>query len=430
MPILSIVIPTRNRAARLRELLQSLRRAVERAQCEAGVEIVCVDNCSRDDTKAVAEEYVRTLSYVRYQVHQKEYLTAEESLFNALQYARADYVWSLGDDDIVIDDAFERLLPILEQAQFDFILMNLRGKIESREYRYCHSPSPLIGYKKGLDMFRDFGLISATTTVSCLCFRKTRIMSVDWRRFQEISSIYSHSVSFFAAYHDRPVAFMPEPVIIYNSNTLDEELERFEHVSVAKAKPVFFPFTTGLAALLAEGSRKTGVALSELLTFEELEISKTNWQVKHSVLGAFICGMLINQIRVYIDNVRQASAPVLFDLADMRRIAALVPETDRGLRSILAGLLALLERKPSRPLVYAFWALSGSRALTRLRLWIVSNILLRRMDRMIERYTRALIEYERQFFDNRLALSDPSRAVISFDAGTPSKTTRGYPVVP
>ena len=54
------------------------------------------------------------------------------------------------------------------------------------------------------------------------------------------------------------------------------------------------PFTVGLIRLLTELAAQANIPVSELLQFEELEISKDSWRVKHSLLGAFIANMVLN----------------------------------------------------------------------------------------------------------------------------------------
>jgi glycosyltransferase involved in cell wall biosynthesis len=58
----SVIIPTRNRAARLRQLLDALVRQAHNA---SGVEIVVVDSMSTDDTRDVVTSYTRQYEFIR-----------------------------------------------------------------------------------------------------------------------------------------------------------------------------------------------------------------------------------------------------------------------------------------------------------------------------------------------------------------------------
>src|ERR1700680_2436225 len=55
-PVVTVVIPTFNRAAMLREALASVR-AQEGAGAEFAVEVIVVDDASSDDTPAVVHAY-------------------------------------------------------------------------------------------------------------------------------------------------------------------------------------------------------------------------------------------------------------------------------------------------------------------------------------------------------------------------------------
>jgi glycosyltransferase involved in cell wall biosynthesis len=109
-PLLSVLIPTRDRAELLAVTLESLVPQV--ARLEGVVEIVVSDNASTDRTRDVIEaarlrvpvRYDRTESNVG---HLHNFVRLVERL------ARGEYCWLLGDDDMVVAGALDRLVGLL-----------------------------------------------------------------------------------------------------------------------------------------------------------------------------------------------------------------------------------------------------------------------------------------------------------------------------
>ena len=100
MPLLSICIPTHNRAALLTQSLSEL--CAIRWPFET--EIVVSDNASTDDTPRVLASFpVRA-------IRQREKLDALDSYFAAMRAARGEYAFYVGDDDGVIADALVRAI--------------------------------------------------------------------------------------------------------------------------------------------------------------------------------------------------------------------------------------------------------------------------------------------------------------------------------
>lgn len=296
IPLLTILIPTRSRAAKLSDALASLVCAIEYADCAQRVVVTCVDNYSTDATRSVVERFAATHAFVEYRHQDRECRTAEESLQNALQYAAGEYIWSFGDDDRVVEAVLAELMPVLEGASPDFVLLNLVAQVGEAVHGYFEAPYPTIAYAQGLDLFRDFGLISATTTISCLCFRRGGLSVREWQRLSGISPIYSHSVAMMLAYHDRPAVVIPKPVVVYTANTLSEERGRITRVATEQRQLTLYSFTLGLIRLLTEASARLGLSVEAFHAFEEIELSKSSWRVKNSLLGFFIARMVLEQI--------------------------------------------------------------------------------------------------------------------------------------
>ena len=121
MTTLSICIPTFNRAAHLCNVLNSF------IQCGLGnlpeVQICVSDNCSKDETKQVVIEAQKLLN-INYQVN-KSNLGFARNMLEAVQMADGQFVWVLGDDDLLMPGACEKIIALItKHSEVDFFVVN------------------------------------------------------------------------------------------------------------------------------------------------------------------------------------------------------------------------------------------------------------------------------------------------------------------
>src|SRR6266702_4254267 len=114
---LSICISTFNRAAFIRESLESIVSQVTE-ECE----IVVSDNASQDDTENVVSEYARRCDRLRY-IKQDTNNGVDRNYDRAVQLARGEYCWLLSDDDPLKKGAVAAVLKALAQ-DFSLVLVN------------------------------------------------------------------------------------------------------------------------------------------------------------------------------------------------------------------------------------------------------------------------------------------------------------------
>lgn len=119
-PILSVCIPTYNRAPLLMECLLSVISAAKGYEHE--VEIVVSDNASQDDTSMIAES-VRPLypdfNYVRRATN----IGGERNFRYVASLAKGQFVWIFGDDDKMSENAIREVLARIN-AGFNLIICN------------------------------------------------------------------------------------------------------------------------------------------------------------------------------------------------------------------------------------------------------------------------------------------------------------------
>jgi abequosyltransferase len=92
-PLLSICIPTYNRADFIGHCLDSIL-----GQWVEGIELVIVDGASKDATPAVVAEYQRRYPFIRY-FRRSSNVGIDEDVLKVVELATGDYCWLMSDDD-------------------------------------------------------------------------------------------------------------------------------------------------------------------------------------------------------------------------------------------------------------------------------------------------------------------------------------------
>lgn len=133
-PLLTIAIPTYNRAAYLRQNLAQLRAELRQVEPER-VEILVSDNCSPDSTPAVVQDAVESGFAIRY-VRNPENLGWGRNFAQCYDLARGKYVLLLGDDDLFVDGALPTLIGQLSSGEYGVVVLKAYGYDEDfrREY--------------------------------------------------------------------------------------------------------------------------------------------------------------------------------------------------------------------------------------------------------------------------------------------------------
>ena len=121
-PLLDIIVPTWNRAACLRLLLETLER--ELAGLHDRVAVLVSDNGSTDDTPAVLAEFAARLPSLR-GVRHAQNLGADENFCRSVEATDGQWFWLFGDDDLPAAGLVRLLLDLLAAQSPD--LVNLRS---------------------------------------------------------------------------------------------------------------------------------------------------------------------------------------------------------------------------------------------------------------------------------------------------------------
>ena len=142
LPLLSVVVPVHNVEDYLEECLTSLA-----GQSLKDIEVVLVDDGSTDGSRRIAEEFAARDDRFRC-VHQANAgLSAARNTGIAHTTADVPYLAFADSDDIVVPDAYERMLTSLESTGSDLVTGNVwrlseQGDQQAWQYRWLTADRP------------------------------------------------------------------------------------------------------------------------------------------------------------------------------------------------------------------------------------------------------------------------------------------------
>jgi glycosyltransferase involved in cell wall biosynthesis len=116
-PLLTIAIPTYNRAGCLKELLSVL---ADQLKDERRVELIISDNASPDETPSVAQDFAARGLRIRY-IRNPQNIGADANFLQCFEQARGKYVWLFSDDDLIVPGGLAKILSYCAAAEYDLI---------------------------------------------------------------------------------------------------------------------------------------------------------------------------------------------------------------------------------------------------------------------------------------------------------------------
>ena len=168
-PLLSICIPTYNGASSsLKEVLEYTTRCADRYPEE--IEIIVSDNCSTDATPVLIEKYKNRAYFRAY--HNDTNLGFNGNMLKLTEeYARGDFFWLVGDDDIINPNALQLIISTLRENEIDYL---------SLWYNYIYQ--------------EDFSQISFVNSFSIHCDSFADVIDVNCRRGNSFGSFMSSAI--------------------------------------------------------------------------------------------------------------------------------------------------------------------------------------------------------------------------------------------
>ena len=133
---LSICIPTYNRERYLGDLLRSLVPQLKSLPVGT-VELLISDNRSVDGTASLCQSF--DLPFLRFWTNETN-IGGDRNFLKCIREAAGDYVWLVGDDELVAPCAVERILAVLSKYKPVLLLADSNAAVDGsvfEEYGSC-----------------------------------------------------------------------------------------------------------------------------------------------------------------------------------------------------------------------------------------------------------------------------------------------------
>jgi len=229
LPLVSLCIPTYNRAPYLKALLQSIVDYLPTN--ERRLEILVADNAGADDTPAVVDAFrgqLPTLEYYR----NPENVGTELNLLGLVERSKGSYIWLFGDDDLFRANGIEAVLASLSDGP-DYVVLNYgpiardgNPKAVERFFDIHENRK----FKRRDEVMKEFGL--KLGLINSVVFRRDVFVEVpraDYLRHMTSGLSYLY-VSLSVAAREGLGKVLAEPVFSYRSENSPWSAERWARV--------------------------------------------------------------------------------------------------------------------------------------------------------------------------------------------------------
>lgn len=121
-PLLTIAIPTFNRKDCLKLLLSILIEQI----ADNRTELIISDNASTDGTAEIVDQFARHGARIRYTKNAAN-IGPDGNILQCYNMAQGEYVWIVGDDDVIVPDGLRQVLSVLEKREIDLLYVTSYG---------------------------------------------------------------------------------------------------------------------------------------------------------------------------------------------------------------------------------------------------------------------------------------------------------------
>lgn len=221
-PLLTVVIPTFNRAGYLDLCLSQICKQLK--DCEREIELLVSNNDSCDITDEVIRKYI-SLNYPVTYIKNNENIGSDKNIAQCFDRARGRYVLILGDDDVLLDGALEKMLLVLRERDY--------GGVFVRPYGYNtdfirEKPFQLV---KRTVIYDDANAFLERTSVyatfvSAIIINKSLLRDINATQFVNTNLVHTY-LFYRAALAGRINAYIPE-YLIAARRTLDKDYDAVE----------------------------------------------------------------------------------------------------------------------------------------------------------------------------------------------------------
>lgn len=234
-PILSICIPTYNRAQYLSQAIESVVEQISPLLSDK-IEICVSDNASTDNTKEIVERYMsKNICRITYHINEVN-IGADKNFLKVIEIAKGKYCWWLGSDDQLEDNSLDRILSVLQERHSNFYLLSQNCYDKNMKKRFeCGNhilPKSTDGFLELDDLLTDS--ILQLGYISVLIVKRLDFIKQTPLEQKYIGSCYIHTYKImYELNNGKKIYFIKKPSVKWRSGN-DSFLENLKFYERAK----------------------------------------------------------------------------------------------------------------------------------------------------------------------------------------------------
>jgi glycosyltransferase involved in cell wall biosynthesis len=214
--LLTIAVPTYNRASYLDLCLSQITGQLKAHAGE--VELLVSDNCSTDTTSEVVHKYL-SLGHPLTYLKNAENIGPDRNFEQCYRKAKGKYLLILGDDDVLLGGALDKLVPILQGGDYGIVFLNSYGF--TGDFIRDKPPKTPTGHTVYTDTLTFVKKVAHFFTfTSANVFNRTLVDEpIDWTPFFD-SNLVQLAWTFSALFNGKKHVYVSEYLVaacIYNS---------------------------------------------------------------------------------------------------------------------------------------------------------------------------------------------------------------------
>ncbi len=227
-PLLSICIPTYNRASYLPQCLDSIISQIDTDELRPKTEIVISDNASTDNTTEVVEGYKQkypniTIVYFR----NEKNIGFDRSFAKLIDTSRGEYCFSIGDDDAFFEGVIPKIIDRIANGNTPFYGVNCWGYDIDLKNAVLSHPNLVMEKDLHFEKLSDYiqSIKKYANLVGVFVGLSTQLFKRDpWSNYQGREKFFDtlaiHMYVNLSVFKDSPFEMIAEPMIKTRSSNI------------------------------------------------------------------------------------------------------------------------------------------------------------------------------------------------------------------
>ncbi len=154
-PLISICIPTYNRADCLRDCLNSIVCQFDDEKVYKQMEVIISDNASTDNTMCVVKEFQKKFFNIHYHRNDTN-IGFDKNLLRVVEKSTGTYCMTIGDDDAYFADCFAKIIEKIRLTEASYYMLNSWGYDRRLQNQVLSHPNFSIAEDQVFDNLAQF----------------------------------------------------------------------------------------------------------------------------------------------------------------------------------------------------------------------------------------------------------------------------------